>query len=180
MDESFGAVIAAWGGFYSFLGTAAATLLGLLFVSVSLRLNIFQQKNVADVRDFALQTFASIFFLVLISLVFLIPGQNRAGLALPLVAFALLGLAGLLFVIGESVRLNRGSGALPWRQWGYFGMSVATYAGLLTVAVALLDGHTRAFYWLVVIDVALLSISALNAWMLLSHARAADDGGAPT
>jgi hypothetical protein len=55
--------IGSWQGFYTYLGTVAATLLGLLFVTVSLRLNIFHQHEVRDVRDFAFLTFGSYFCL---------------------------------------------------------------------------------------------------------------------
>ena len=171
--QSFGAAVAEWGDFYTYVGTVAATLLGLLFVAVSLRLNIFHRREVADVRDFALLTFANFFFLVLIALLFLVPGQNRVGLALPLALMGVLGLAGFVWLAREFVSLNQ---TMPWWQWAYSGVSLATYGGLIVVAVALLAGRTRALFWLVGVDAALLTMSSVNAWMLLSHARAEDEG----
>jgi hypothetical protein len=78
MTPSFGQALAEWKDFYVFVGTAAATLLGLLFVSVSLRLDLFHEAQLADVRDFAAQTFAQFFSLVLIAALFLIPHQSGA------------------------------------------------------------------------------------------------------
>jgi hypothetical protein len=72
MDDAFSQALAEWTAFYALMGGAAATLLGLLFVAVSVRLNIFHQREVADVRDFAAFTFGT--FLVAIAV---------AGFALP-------------------------------------------------------------------------------------------------
>ena len=65
MDDAFAQALAEWTAFYALMGGAAATLLGLLFVAVSVRLNIFHQRQVADVRDFAAFTFGT--FLVAIA-----------------------------------------------------------------------------------------------------------------
>jgi hypothetical protein len=65
MDDAFSQALADWTAFYALMGGAAATLLGLLFVAVSVRLNIFHQREVADVRDFAAFTFGT--FLVAIA-----------------------------------------------------------------------------------------------------------------
>ena len=59
MDDAFSQALADWTAFYALMGGAAATLLGLLFVAVSVRLNIFHQREVADVRDFAAFTFGT-------------------------------------------------------------------------------------------------------------------------
>jgi hypothetical protein len=41
MDNTFSQALSEWTAFYALMGGAAATLLGLLFVAVSVRLNIF-------------------------------------------------------------------------------------------------------------------------------------------
>ena len=175
LAQSFSAAVAEWGDFYTYVGTVAATLLGLLFVAVSLRLNIFHRREVADVRDFALLTFANFFFLVLIALLFQVPDQSRAGLALPLALMGVLGLAGLVMLARDAVILNE---TVPLWQWAYSGTSLATYGGLIIAAVTLLAGRTGALSWLVGVDAALLTISSVSAWMLLSHAGAEGDSQA--
>ena len=175
LAQSFGAAVAEWGDFYTYVGTVAATLLGLLFVAVSLRLNIFHRREVADVRDFALLTFANFFFLVLIALLFLVPSQSRIGLALPLALMGMLGLTGFVWFARDIVMLNQ---MMPLWQWAYSGASLVTYGGLIVVALTLLAGRTGALSWLVGVDAALLTISSVNAWLLLSHARAEGDGQA--
>ena len=75
MDNAFSQALAEWTAFYALMGGAAATLLGLLFVAVSLRLNIFHQRQVADVRDFAAFTFGT--FLVAIAAKAAMPTSSK-------------------------------------------------------------------------------------------------------
>ncbi len=60
MGAVFGDVVAEWTAFYAFTGGSAAKLLGLLFVAVSLRLDLFHRREVTDVRDFAAFAFVSL------------------------------------------------------------------------------------------------------------------------
>jgi hypothetical protein len=103
--ESIEQALAAWQGFYAYLRAVAATLLGLLFVSVSLRLNIFRRAEIRDVRDFALLTFGSFFCLVLIAGLILIPHQTRLGLGLPLRVCAPLVVLACVGVGGPDIRV---------------------------------------------------------------------------
>src|SRR5438046_4109918 len=91
MAGTFDQALSTWQGFYTYLGAVSATLLGLLFVAVSLRLNLFTQQQVRDVRDFAFLTFGTFFGLILVAALFLIPHQSRVGLGLPLMLLGLVG-----------------------------------------------------------------------------------------
>jgi hypothetical protein len=135
----------------------AATLLGLLFVSVSLRLNIFRRAEIRDVRDFALLTFGSFFCLVLIAGLILIPHQTRLGLGLPLFVLGLLGSAGSAYIALEARRLNTGGYALPWWSWPALGLVVLTYVCSLVIGGLLLAGRVDVLGWLVVVDAGLLT-----------------------
>ncbi|MEZ4563982.1 MAG: hypothetical protein R2853_14725 [Thermomicrobiales bacterium] len=57
MESSFQAEIAAWNNFYMLLGAAAA-LMGLLFVALSLRLGIFRQHQ-QDIQASSALAFAT-------------------------------------------------------------------------------------------------------------------------
>ncbi len=116
MDQPFAQAIAAWADFYAYVGTAAATLLGLLFVAVSLRTGIFRAAEVADVRDEAVYTFGTFLALMLVAGVFLVPDQRPAGVAVPLALLGALGLAGLGRVFRQWRRLNPGTAlASVWK-----------------------------------------------------------------
>ncbi len=170
MDQSFSQGIAAWNSFYTFTGTAGSTLLGLLFVAVSLRLNLFHMRQVADVLDLAVQTLGHLFSLVLIALLFLIPGQRPIGLALPLAFLGILGLVWLSHLILVHHQMN-----LPARsRWWRLQMIIAglTYAALIVIAVMLMDGRIdESLYWLIPVNVSLLTTGIFNTWLLLAHAR---------
>ena len=169
MDRSFAQAVAAWTDFYAYTGTAAATLLGLLFVAVSLRTGIFRAAEVADVRDEAVYTFGTFLALMLVAGVFLVPDQRPAGVAVPLALLGALGLAGLGRVFRQWRRLNPGT-ALPGVWKAYFAASALAYGGLLGAAGPLLAGRTQALSWLVLSDVTLLTTATISAWILLSHA----------
>ena len=144
MTQPFDQALGLWQGFYSYLGAASATLLGLLFVAVSLRLNVFHQQQVRDVRDFAFLTFGSFFCLILVAGVFLIPHQTRLGVGLPLIVLGLLGAGGFSYVALEVRRLNTGSNALPWWTWAAFAMALLTYLGLVALGALLLGAYGNA------------------------------------
>lgn len=169
---SFSETVGQWKDFYLLLGTAGATLLGLLFVALSLRLNIFHQAEVADVRDFAAQVFGNFLGVVLISLVLLMPDARPAGVGLPLIAFGTIGVGWLWRTVHESIRLTTGNESEPlagWR-WSFFTVSLVMYIGLIACGGGLLAERTWVLAWLVVVDLALLTTAAVGAWILLARA----------
>lgn len=179
MERSFSDVIAEWSDLHTYLGSAAFTLLGLLFVALSLRLNIFHQRNLADIRDFALLTFANFLALIIIALLFLIPSQSRIGVAAPLMLLGLLGLTAIALLLRESRRVNQGVYALKAPQEAWYGCSALPYIGLLVIALAVILDSNGALYWLVSIEVSLLLISSFNTWVLLARAQPESDAGNP-
>jgi hypothetical protein len=171
MDTSFRNAVSEWSAFHTFLGSAAFTLLGLLFVSVSLRLSIFHQRALADIRDFALLTFANFLTLTLIALLFFIPSQTKAGMAVPLLVIGMLGLVAMMLLLRESRRVNTGIYTLTLSQEVPYGVMALPYGGLVVIAVAILFDSLSAFYWLAAVEVSLLLISSFNTWALLSRAQ---------
>ena len=96
VDRSFAEALAAWSGYYALLGGAGATLLGLQFVAMSLRLNVFRQQEVEDVRDFAIFTFSTFLLAMAIAALALAPHETRRSLA---TAVSIIGGVGLLAVV---------------------------------------------------------------------------------
>jgi hypothetical protein len=177
MDGAFAQALADWTAFYALMGGAAATLLGLLFVAVSLRLNIFHQAEVEDVRDFAAITMVTFLTAIVIAGLALAPHQHGGVLALALVAIGLGGLLALGWMVRVWIRLNprmpqgaTGYSPRQWEGWAHiFCMSVA-FAGLIVVAYFIWGGNVTALGWLGVIEVWLLGIGTIAAWVTLSHA----------
>jgi hypothetical protein len=181
MDVTFSQALAEWTAFYALMGGAAATLLGLLFVAVSVRLNIFHQREVADVRDFAAFTFGTFLVAIAVAGFAIAPHAHRSTLALSLLLVGIAAFFGIAVVARLWIRLNAPApGARPgymsgdWRGWAYFlGMS-APYAGLIAVVALLWRSHPSALGWLAVVEGWLLVMGTVAAWVMLSHA-----GGPP-
>ena len=188
MDEAFAQALAEWTAFYALMGGAAATLLGLLFVSLSVRLDIFHQRNVEDVRDFAAFTFGTFLVAIAIAGLAIAPHAHRFTLALSLLLVGVAAFVTITWIARVWIRLNPPkTGARPgntpdqWQGWVYLlGMS-APYVGLIVVAVLLWRSHPDALGWLAIVEGWLLGMGTAVAWVMLSHAGidpdAPGDGG---
>ena len=162
---SFGDIIASWHDFYFMLGGASATLVGLLFVALSLRLNRVREAERVDLRAFVWQTFGNFIYVVLVSAVMLIPTLVPIGLGLPLI---IMGSIGLFDTISQFRKVQRSQR----REWGVrtlrlFALPVAAFIGLDVIAATILAGHTDGLYWMVAVMLILVTTAAGNAYRLL-------------
>lgn len=186
MTGDIGVVLDDWAGYYTLMGGAAATLLGLLFVSLSLRLNIFRQENVADVRDFAALTFGTFLTAIAIAGLILAPHEHRAPLVLALVLGSVVGFTGLVWMSREWLRLNQiPQPDQPGGQLVYAAYVIVIFLGLVYLAMlasALLiwQRSDSAMGVLAITEAGLIGMGTLGAWLLLSHAGPPDEPGERT
>jgi hypothetical protein len=155
--------------FYVLAGTAAATLVGLLFVGLSLHLRIV--ITVPEVRSLAGVTLANFGAVLFVSL-FMVINQGHTTAALELIGAGVL----TLFLTAPSlITIARGQN-LTWEmQRGErvrlvlrFGLSGVSYIAIIAAGVFLLLSLTSAFVWVIVVAiVVLLLISLRNTWDLL-------------
>jgi hypothetical protein len=166
MPGSFPQLVAQWHDFYMMAGSAAATLVGLLFVSLSLRTDLTAARYDTErvVWGLAAGAFISFLDILLIALMFLVPNPEPPGLGLPLVAFGLVSI-GLTLVNEVWVRrtLSR-----PLRVL-LSAPSLLGYLGQIGVALAVLEGRADALPWLVPVVVELLLAAAYASWVLLRN-----------
>jgi hypothetical protein len=172
MDAAFAAALDQWRDFYVQIGLFAVTLLGLLFVALSLRLNLFHRAEVMDVRDYAWSTFAKFLTVGLASLLVLMPQPRPFAVGLPLVGAALVLVGPGIVIIREALRLNQGRTEQQLRplQAIYFGPELAVHLLLLAVAVLLAAARPGAVAWLAPLLMAELLLAAVGARLLLSNA----------
>jgi hypothetical protein len=90
--DTFAQAVEGWHDSYLMIGAAAATLVGLLFVSLSLNVDVITREANADLRVLAAQTFTSFLNLVMFAVLLLIPNQGSHGLGLPLLGISGYGL----------------------------------------------------------------------------------------
>lgn len=186
MVHDLGDSLADWAGYYTLLGGAAATLLGLLFVSLSLRLNIFRQENVADVRDFAALTFGMFLSAIAIAGLMLAPHENPGRLALILFLAFVVGSFGVGWMGREWMRLSKipsstqGDRRLVYEAYGIVVLLVASYLPLLIAAILIWVGNVAGLGVLAIAEAAMIGTGTFAAWLLLSHAGPPDEPGERT
>jgi hypothetical protein len=186
LDGSFAQAVDQWTTYFALMGGAAATLLGLLFVAVSLRLNIFHQREVADVRDYAALTLGTFLIAIAVAGVTLAPHDHPGFVAPALFVIGVVGVLGVVWVVRVSIALNPAPletrpGPLPhrWRGWPYALFVTCPYASVIAAAVLLWIGHTDALGWLAITEGWLLGSGTIVAWILLSHAGHDAGGNEP-
>lgn len=166
----FAQAVDSWHDFYLMVGTAAATLLGLLFVSLSLNADAITRNENADLRALATHTFGSFLSVLMFAVLFLIPDQGPLGLGLPL-----LGIAGYgLYSTVSNLLRTRGKAPRAWGRGGVarrFAVPLLCYGILIVIAASVLQRRTGGLYSLVPVMIFLILSASRNAWDLLLRLR---------
>lgn len=162
---SFSEQINQWQWFFGTVAASAATLTGLLFVSLSV--NRPSTGALAGARLItARRSFGDFLYVLMMGLVFLVPHQVPGGLAVALLALGGARAAGL---IRESLRrsssVEKGPGVNEALR--EYGLPAVATLGLLVVAIEILRGETIAIFGMVLVVAALLVTASWNAWLLL-------------
>lgn len=170
MHGSFSSAVAGWQSFYLLAGTASATLAGLIFVAVSLHLDLVGESAISPIFTLARRTLSSFILVVIIALVFLVPEQEPQRLGWALLALGILDMLQTLLDAGAIVReLAHSTG---WQRFATRIVPPVVFPllsgiGLVLVAATVLAGGTSYLYWMVPIIVLILSTAAFNAWELM-------------
>ena len=164
--DLFANVIEDWHDFYMMMGAAATTLVGLLFVSMSMNLDIIAHEDNADWRELAIQTFTNFLNVIVLSVIFLIPRQDHLGLGIPLL---LVSGSGLFVTMNQFLKVNRSS----FKNWGksnparHFVTPAICYLVMTIVGILVLFERIGSLYWLVPTMITLIIGASTNSWDLL-------------
>ena len=131
--DTFAAQVQEWQLFYATLAGASATLTGLLFVSLSLNIDLLNQPQNAHLMRRAGQAFASFLYILTIALTFLIPDQTPAGLGIVMLILGGIGFYRLGRRIFETLRESR-SQALTLEFFNEYWLLALAYLGLVGIA----------------------------------------------
>ena len=158
------AVIQSWHDFYIVAGTVSATLVGLLFVGLSLHLRVVLSRS--EVRSLARVTLANLGLILILSLFMVLPeGVSTARTELlfsAIVSIALVVPSFLAAGRSESTTLR------GFRLMFRIGLSGLAYVGVIIASGFYTQRSFRgALSGLVAVVVALLVISLRNSWDLL-------------
>ena len=82
-----------WHDFYALIGTAAATLVGLIFVVASIGAGVFTRAHQVGIRSFCRRRFAHFSLVLLLCLIASAPSASNAALAICVIGTGLVGLS---------------------------------------------------------------------------------------
>jgi hypothetical protein len=163
---NFLTTLQSWHDFYSIMGMAAGSLVGLLFVGLSLHLRVVVTH--ADVRALARVTMASLGLSLVLALFMVIPGDtDPASTGWEIVG---VGIASFI-IIGRPLLsgMRSHNRALNFRHLILrFGLTILTFVAALIAGIILITGDYEAgLSWLVGVSISLLVTALRNSWDLL-------------
>lgn len=159
-------MIAQWHEFYALLGTAAATLIALLFVAVSIATSVLtpdpeSRRNTSTYLSPVVFHYANLLFL---SLIALIPTQTSEPFALVIGAA---GVGNAIYSIVIAVRVHRNSMSDLADRLCYGAIPALCYAMGPVAALLLLEEKPAGLNVLAGAALLLLVINIRNAWDLM-------------
>lgn len=164
-------MLSEWHEFYALLGTAAAALVALLFVAVSIATDVLttepeSRRNTATYMTPVVFHYANILFLCLIAL---IPSQTWESFSI-VIAAASIGSFGFSLLV--MVRVHRNSISDFSDRLGYGAVPMLCYATGLVSSWLILKEEPAGLNLLAAAALALLVVNIRNAWdLMISLAR---------
>lgn len=166
-------LMAEWETYYVASAGAAAVLLGLVFIGLSLHFE--RHRGRLRVRGLAIQSAASLFYALLVSLPMLVPQGRPQSQGVILFVVAIFGMWTSTVAVAEARR----SGTTPLALAFRFVLPLTVMVALLVAAIALL-AEARFGLWLVGAVVFLhILVGTQNAWDLFLGAGAAESSADP-
>ncbi len=154
-----------WQALYTTVAGSAAALNGLLFVGLSLNLRTIVKTPEHTAR--ARETFGGLLSLVVLSILLLIPGQERWVLGGELLVGGL-----MLALVGGRLNLQTLRSLAPRSRLRWALRLAVLHLGtgaVLVAGISLIVGQFGGLYWLALTVLIYLVWSLFNAWLLVVH-----------
>jgi hypothetical protein len=151
-----------WHDLFIAVAGAAAALTGLIFVAVSI--NLKQILEYPGLPTRAVETLSILTGLLVMSVLVLVPGENRQALGAQLLALGTL--SGGYLVIQRLRTPRKKDDPLTWVVTPII-VVVAGTAPMIPAGISLLVGGGGGLYWLVGETILAFVGAILNAWILL-------------
>jgi hypothetical protein len=163
MHSSLSELLHAWHDFYLLVGTASATLVGLMFVTASVGASLFTERNQAGVKAFISPTVVHFSEVLFVCILAAVPSQTWLSLA---ALVALVVAAGLIYSARIWVQLlvRRSFDVDVVDRLFYALLPIAGYLLALASAVALLLQSSWSLELLAAALITLLLAGIRNAW----------------
>lgn len=140
---------------------SSATLVGLLFIAVSL--NLKQILDVPSLPPLAARTLGVLLSMLLMSVLILTPGQSQKALGAELTALGV--------VLVTAVTISAARAHLPVTRWQWtiptILLALASSAPMLIAGATVIAGAGGGLYWAMGELILGFGIAIYNAWILL-------------
>lgn len=154
-----------WREFYLLIGTAAATLTGLMFVVVSIGPHVIATRGSAGVRAFVTPAVVHFTTVLVVSALMMMPSLTPAALA-GLLVLGSLGVLTYIFVIGVHAQWRQSK--LDREDWlGYVALPILSYLVMLAAAAGVWHQSELGLVTLGASQILLLVVGIRNAWDLV-------------
>lgn len=169
MATTLSEAILGWQNFYMLAGASAASLIGLLFVSVSMHIDTIAslQKNDA-VRALADQTFRNFIIILSFALIFTIPDPTPRGTGIPLLILGLLAFWRTVWLWTKFGRISK-IHILKAEQLlqQLLIPNTICYLALICISISLIQGSVDILRWMVLVVIYLTIAALISAWTLM-------------
>jgi hypothetical protein len=164
----FATVAGPWQTFYVLVGTAAATLVGLMFVAVTFGSSIVRRETSDTARSFIDPTFTHFVQVLFMACLVVIPTMRPRLLGALLLTVSALRFAALFQVHRHMRRAQKVHRDIELSDW-VTGIVVPSlcYLMLGATGVAFIEGCAAAFTALAIVTIAILMLGVFGAWELM-------------
>jgi steroid 5-alpha reductase family enzyme len=166
--QAFAATAATWQNFYMLVGTAAATLIGFMFVAVTFGAGLLTTEATASARAFIDPPFTHLVTVLCTACLMLVPTMNATLLGAALVVVTSLRLFALFGIKRRMREAHERYHDIELSDW-LMGVVLPAlcYAGLIATGAGFVAGRATAFSGLAVVIVLLLLLGVFGAWELM-------------
>lgn len=165
-------MMAGWSDFAVVSGGAAAALVGLLFVAVTLRIDVIARAP--DLRSRAAQTLTLFALALMVAIVLTVPGQPGWVLGAEVIAIANVGGAVMLTMNRRALNVSAPNPIA--RVLDKFGPNGTTIVLIGVAGILMICKVSWGIYLLVPAELAALVGGVLSAWLFLTSSSDATQG----
>ena len=166
--HAFGAAAAGWQNFYILTGTAAATLIGLMFVAVTFGAGLMSAQSTPSARAFIDPPFTHFVTVLLTGCLMLMPTMSATVLGVALIVMTLLRTVALVNVQRRMREAHAKFGDIELSDW-MMGVVLpfCCYVALVAAGAGFVMVKAAAFDVLAVVIVVVLLLGVFGAWELM-------------
>jgi hypothetical protein len=154
-----------WQNFYILIGTAAATLTGLMFIAVTFGASLLTRERQTFARAFLSPIYLHFVQVLLTAALLTVPTLSRMALGIVFIVLAAWRLANLVWVFRRYREAHRKSQNVDLSDWVLgIALPLVCYGLLLAIAIGFMMGVEASFTGLAIVTLGLLVIGIQSAW----------------